>query len=88
MYEEQETEELTEEQDLIEQYDSKREDGGSDAAAMQAVVCILLIVALFAAEILYPAMGDELLSILRRLTESTHELIPNPIDWLLERAGY
>ena len=88
MNEEQETEELTDEQVLPELYDDTREDGGSDAAAMQAVVCILLIVGLVAAEILYPALGEDLLSIIRGLTESSHELIPNPIDWLMERVGF
>lgn len=84
MYDE-EQEEAAGEQELLEQYDGHSESGGSDAAAMQAVVCILIIVLLFVLNVLDPEMGGRLLDIIRELSGSTREIMPDPIEWVMER---
>ena len=84
MYDE-EQEETAGEQELLEQYDGYSESGGSDAAAMQAVVCILVIVLLFVLNVLDPEMGGRLLDIIRELSGSTREIMPDPIEWVTEQ---
>ncbi|MBR6070778.1 MAG: hypothetical protein IKP78_09335 [Ruminococcus sp.] len=61
----------------------KREGGADDIIAMQAAVCMLIAAALMITNIFRSDISGELFCRLRELTESSHELFPNPIELLL-----
>lgn len=67
---------------LLDKYDHKSRS--DDSAAMQAVVCILLAAALFAANFKFPDKVQSLLHRTSILSEAENELISNPIDKLME----
>ena len=59
----------------------------NSVSAMQAAVCIAVVAILAAFIYLVPDTGNELLSLLRKLTSQPDELFRNPLTLLLERFG-
>lgn len=71
-------------QALLEEYDRKRKNKPDDVIATQAVVCILIGLLMFVANMLYPDITGELFARLRELTTDSVSVIPNPIDLLAD----
>ena len=65
---------------LLEKYDRRRLRRNDDVTAMQAVMCILIAVLMFAANIRYPQQTGELYQMLRTLALDGGDIIENPID--------
>lgn len=74
-------EETTEE--LLEEYDKKRRNKADDVIATQAVVCIMLALMFFAANRFYPDVTGAVFEKLRSLVTDNKEIMPNPIDLLM-----
>ena len=70
--------------ELIDEYERASEKGSSDAAAMQAVVCIILAVGLFGLGFAAPELADGLFRKLRGFMEDTNEIMPNPLGMVLK----
>lgn len=74
-------EETTEE--LLEEYDKKRRNRADDVIATQTVVCIMLALLFFAANRFLPDVTGEVFEKLRCLVTDSKEIMPNPIDLLM-----
>ena len=61
----------------------RREGHADDIIAMQAAVCMLIAAALLITNIFRSDISGELFSRLKELTESSHELITNPIELVM-----
>ena len=71
-------------QALLEEYDRKKKNKPDDVIATQAVVCILIGLLMFGANLLYPDFTGAVFSRLRELTSDSRDVIPNPIDLLID----
>ncbi len=69
---------------LLKKYDRRSAAKNDDVTAMQAVICILIAAAMFAANFFYPERTAELYRYVRAQTECTDEVIPNPVDAISE----
>ena len=85
-----ESEEICEEFDtdstdaLVEEYKMKSKNRADDIIAVQAVICILLTLLFIGGSIFSPALTGEIFEEVRKLASDSSELIPNPIDIILE----
>ncbi|WP_024860640.1 hypothetical protein [Ruminococcus flavefaciens] len=68
---------------LMESYDRKRRNRADDIIATQAVICILIGVLFFAGNMLYPDITGAIFQKLRGLVTEDKNIIPNPIDHIL-----
>lgn len=69
---------------LVEEYKMKSKNRADDIIAVQAVVCILLTLLFIVGSIFSPALTGEIFEEVRKLASDSSELIPNPIDIILE----
>ena len=53
-----------------------------DVIAMQAVVCITAVLGLAILNLTYPELCGELFGMIKRFSQNSSELFPNPIDLL------
>lgn len=70
-------------EELIAEYGKKRRNRSDDVIATQAVVCIMLAVAYFAASRFCPDITGALFVRLRSFVTDSSEIMPNPIDFLI-----
>ena len=70
-------------EELIAECEKKRRNRSDDVIATQAVVCIMLVVAYFAASRFCPDITGALFSRLRSLVIDSSEIMPNPIDLII-----
>lgn len=68
---------------LLEKYDRRRTQKIDDVFAMQAVMCVILAAAMFAANLLCPEICEPLYERLRELTSDGNEIMPNLIDVIM-----
>lgn len=68
---------------LLEEYDRKRKNKPDDVIATQAVICIIIGLLMFGANMLYPDITGALFARLRELATDSSSVIPNPIDLLM-----
>jgi hypothetical protein len=66
-------------EELLNIYDRPVRRRADDAAAMQAALCIIFAALFFIAGLIYPEQTGLLLSHITELSESQHQLFPNPI---------
>lgn len=69
---------------LLEKYDRKRTQKFDDITAMQSVMCILLVVALFALNLTAPELSEPIFVRISELSQDKKEVIPNIIDLIAE----
>lgn len=69
---------------LLEKYDSPTHRKADDVPAMQTVLCVIISAVIFALNAFYPEKGGEIFTKLKELSFSQHEVIPNPIDLIVE----
>ena len=65
---------------LLERYDRRRRRRNDDVTAMQAVICILIAVLMFSANLRYPQQVGELYHMVRTLALDGRDIMENPID--------
>lgn len=70
---------------LLKKFDKKRNQKIDDIVAMQAVICVLLTVFMFAAHIFYPDIFEPIYGKLRGLISDEQEIMPNLIDVIMEK---
>lgn len=68
---------------LLEKYDRKRTQKYDDITAMQAVICILLAVAMFVLNMAAPELSEPLFMRLKEVSADEKEVIPNLIDLII-----
>lgn len=68
---------------LLEKYDRKKTQKFDDITAMQAVVCVLLAVALFVMNMAAPELSKPLFARLKELSADEREIIPNLIELII-----
>lgn len=68
---------------LLEKYDRKKTQKFDDITAMQAVICILLAVTMFVANMAAPELSKPVFMRLRELSADEKEVIPNLIDLII-----
>ncbi len=69
---------------LLEKYDRKRTQKFDDITAMQSVMCILLVVALFVLNLTAPELSEPIFVRISELSQDKKEVIPNIIDLIAE----
>lgn len=81
-----ESEEYEEEKSDIdevrEKYESRNSDKPDEIIAVQAVICIILTVGFFIANIFYPQICHELFNILESLMKDTEHIVPYISDYI------
>lgn len=70
---------------LLRDYENRKIGKIDDAAAMQAVVCIIIAVLLFGTNMLFPDIAKSLLSRIMTFSESQTEIFTNPIDFVISK---
>ena len=69
---------------LLEKYDRKRTQKFDDITAMQSVMCILLVVALFVLNLTAPELSEPIFVRISELSQDKKEVIPNIIELIAE----
>ncbi len=69
---------------LLEKYDRKITQKFDDITAMQSVMCILLVVALFVLNLTAPELSEPIFVRISELSQDKKEVIPNIIDLIAE----
>ena len=69
---------------LMAEYDRKRRNKADDIIATQAVICILLAALLAGGRIFRPEVTAGVLGRIKSLAADTAEVMPNPIDILID----
>ncbi|MBQ8297233.1 MAG: hypothetical protein IJX77_05560 [Ruminococcus sp.] len=72
-------------EELLKKYDRRRTQKNDDIPAMQAVVCVILAALLLLSNLFYPKLCTPVYERLLRLTSETEDVMPNPIDIIMEK---
>ncbi len=62
----------------------RREGRADDIVSMQAVLCLIIAAGLVILNIAKPEIAEELIGFLRRLSTVDKNIIPNPVDHIIE----
>ena len=62
----------------------QREGRADDIVSMQAVLCLIIAAGLVILNIARPEIAEELIGFLRRLSTVDKNIIPNPVDHIIE----
>lgn len=71
---------------LLNKYEKSRKQKTDDIFAMQAVLCVLLAALLFGFNFMYPQMCEAVYNKVIEAVNDKNELIPNPIDVLIQHS--
>jgi len=67
---------------IIRKYDEKKKQRLDDVTATQTVICLLIAISFFVANIFNPNLCKELLDLIKCCIEGSKGTYPNILDWL------
>ncbi len=67
-----------------EDFRRRREGRADDIVSMQAVLCLIIAAGLVVLNIVRPETAEELIGFLRKISAVDKNIIPNPVDHIIE----